>query len=57
MYADQVDLIQRIIKSKKAVLRLEGDMYRKDVTISKSQKAALEHVLTVWRGLKGNEPV
>lgn len=35
--SDQLDLIQRIIKSKKAVVRLQGSQYYKDVTITASQ--------------------
>jgi hypothetical protein len=52
--SEQVDLIQRIIESKSAVMRLNGSQYYKDVKISASQKAALQHVLTVFQGLGGD---
>jgi len=54
MTAEQVDLIQRIINSKSAVMRLNGSQYYKDVKISASQKAGLQHVLTVFQGLGGD---
>lgn len=49
----EVELIKSIIKSKKAVMRLEGSKYYKDVTISSTQKKALQRVLTVYAGLGG----
>ncbi len=49
----EVDLIKRIIKSKKAVMRIEGSKYYKDVTISSSQKKALGRILIVYAGLGG----
>lgn len=49
----EVELIKSIIKSKKAVMRLEGTKYYKDVTISATQKKALQRVLTVYAGLGG----
>lgn len=52
--SEQVDLIQRIIESKSAVMRLNGSKYYKDVKISATQKAALRHVLTVFQGLGGD---
>ena len=52
--SDQLDLIQRIIKSKKAVMRLQGSQYYKDVTITATQKAALQRVLIVFQGLGGD---
>lgn len=51
--ADNIEMIQKIIKSKKAVMRLEGSKYHKDVIISQAQKAALKNVLTVYQGLGG----
>ena len=52
--SEQVDLIQRIIKSKSAVMRLNGRQYYKDVKISATQKEALQRVLTVFQGLGGD---
>jgi hypothetical protein len=52
--SEQVDLIQRIINSKSAVMRLNGTQYYKDVKITATQKAALQHVLTVFQGLGGD---
>ncbi len=49
----EVALIKRIIKSKKAIMRLEGSQYYKDVTITSTQKKALGRVLTVYAGLGG----
>ena len=51
---DQLDLIQKIINSKSAVMRLNGTQYYKDVKITAMQKAALQHVLTVFQGLGGD---
>jgi len=50
---DNIEMIQKIIKSKKAVMRLEGSKYHKDVIISQAQKTALKNVLTVYQGLGG----
>lgn len=49
----EVELIKKIVKSKKAVMRIEGSKYYKDVTISSTQKKALGRVLTVYAGLGG----
>ena len=49
----EVELLRKIIKSKKAVMRIEGRQYYKDVTISTTQKKALGRVLTVYAGLGG----
>ena len=51
--ADNVEMIQKIVKSKKTVMRLEGRQYYKDVIISQAQKVALKNVLTVYEGLGG----
>lgn len=51
--AENIEMIQRIIESKKTVLRLEGTKYYKDVTITQTQKSALKNVLTVYQGLGG----
>jgi hypothetical protein len=50
---ENFEMIQKIIKSKKAVVRLEGSKYYKDVTITQAQKTALQNVLTVYQGLGG----
>jgi len=50
---ENIGMIQKIIKSKKTVVRLEGDKYYKDVTITQTQKTALKNVLTVYQGLGG----
>lgn len=52
--AENIEMIQKIIKSKKTVMRMEGDKYYKDVTISQAQKTALKNVLTVYQGLGGS---
>lgn len=51
--ADNIEMIQKIIKSKKTVVRLEGRQYYKDVTVTQAQKKALQNVLTVYQGLGG----
>ena len=51
--AENIEMIQKIITSKKTVLRLEGSKYYKDVKISQTQKSALKNVLTVYQGLGG----
>lgn len=49
----EIELVKKIIKSKKAVMRIEGSKYIKDVTISSAQKKAMERVLSVYAGLGG----
>ena len=49
---EELVIVKKIIKSKKAVMRMEGDKYYKDVTITSTQKRALKRVLTVYEGLK-----
>jgi hypothetical protein len=49
----QLDLIKKIATSKKAVMRIEGSKYYKDVTISSAQKKAISRVLTLYTGLGG----
>lgn len=51
--ADDIELVQKIMNSKKTVMRLEGSKYYKDVTISQAQKTAIKNVLTVYQGLGG----
>ena len=51
---ENIEMIQKIIDSKKTVLRLEGSKYYKDVTITQTQKSALRNVLTVYQGLGGS---
>jgi len=51
--SENIEMIQKIIKSKKTVMRLEGSQYHKDVTITQTQKTALKNVLTVFQGLGG----
>ena len=51
--AENIAMIQKIIKSKKTVMRLQGSQYNKDVTITQTQKTALQNVLTVYQGFGG----
>jgi hypothetical protein len=51
---DNVQMIQKIINSKKTIMRLNGRQYYKDVIISPAQKTALKNVLTVYQGLGGD---
>ena len=53
MKGSQVMLMKRIIASKKTVMRMEGSQYYKDVTISSTQKKAMQRVLTLYAGLGG----
>jgi hypothetical protein len=49
----QVMMLKRIIASKKTVMRIEGSQYYKDVTISSTQKKAMQRVLIAYAGLGG----
>jgi len=51
--SENLEMIQKIIKSKKTVVRLEGRQYYKDIIITQTQKTALKNVLTVFQGLGG----
>jgi len=50
---ENIELVQKIMNSKKTVMRLEGNKYYKDVTITQAQKTAIKNVLTVFQGLGG----
>jgi hypothetical protein len=49
-----VEMLLAISKSKKTVVRMVGDQYRKDVVISATQKRALSTMFTVYMGLGGS---
>lgn len=49
----EVEMLRLIVKSKKAVMRIEGSKYYKDVTLTSTQKKALGRVLTIYTGLGG----
>jgi hypothetical protein len=51
--SENIEMVEKIIASKKTVMRLEGRQYHKDVTISQTQKTALRNILTVYQGLGG----
>lgn len=51
--SENIELVQRIMNSKKTIMRLEGSKYYKDVTITAAQKTAIKNVLTVYQGLGG----
>lgn len=51
--SENIEMIQKIIESKKTVMRIEGNQYYKDVTITQTQKTALKNVLIVYQGLGG----
>ncbi len=50
---ENIELVQKIMNSKKTIMRLEGSEYYKDVTITEAQKTAIKNVLTVYQGLGG----
>jgi hypothetical protein len=50
---ENIELVQKIMNSKKTIMRLEGSEYYKDVTITQAQKTAIKNVLTVYQGLGG----
>lgn len=50
---ENIELVQKIMNSKKTIMRLEGSKYYKDVTISKAQKDAIRNVLIVYQGMGG----
>ncbi|WP_161627154.1 hypothetical protein [Paenibacillus alvei] len=45
-------MIRAIIKSKKTIIRHEGDTYYDDRTITKKEKAALQNVLDAYDALQ-----
>jgi hypothetical protein len=47
----EIELLKSIVKSKKAIMRIEGSKYYKDVTISSTQKNALGRVLILYEAL------
>ncbi|MCX6443042.1 MAG: hypothetical protein NTW43_02550 [Actinobacteria bacterium] len=51
--SENIELVQKIMNSKKTIMRLEGSKYYKDVTITAAQKTAIKNVLTVYQGLGG----
>jgi hypothetical protein len=50
---DDLKMIETVANSKKATLRLVGDKYRHDRTISATEKAALKSVLAAFHALRG----
>lgn len=52
-----LQMIQAIVASQEAVIRFNGRQYRKDKTITASQKAALQNVLNAYQALGGKLPV
>lgn len=52
--ADDLEMINAVIHSRKAVLRLEGDKYRNDRAITSREKAALQSVLNAFRAVGGS---
>jgi hypothetical protein len=51
----QVELLEKLANAKEAILRFEGQQYRKDVTLSAGDKQALREVLLAYRVLAGEE--
>jgi hypothetical protein len=49
-----LNMMRAISKSKKAVIRISGDQYQKDVVITTEQKKAISDVFTVYEGLGGD---
>lgn len=47
-------IIEKIIKSKKTIVRFEGDKYYLDKTITKSQKNAMKRVIQAYTALGGS---
>ena len=51
--SENIDMIKKIISSKKAVIRSEGKQYYKDRTITQTEKTALKNILITYFGLGG----
>jgi hypothetical protein len=48
----QVTILESLANAKEAVLRFEGQQYRKDVTLSSADKKAIREVLTAYRAMR-----
>lgn len=51
--ASDLQMIRAVIASKETVIRFNGRQYRKDVTITSAQRAALQNVLDAYTALGG----
>lgn len=53
---DDIEMIECVISSKRAVIRFEGNQYHKDINITPGQKQALKNVLAAYKALGGVIP-
>jgi hypothetical protein len=51
--SENVAMLQKIMNSKKTVMRMEGSQYYKDKTINDAQKSAIKNTFIVYQGLGG----
>lgn len=52
--ADDILLLRAIANSEKTLVRFQGDMYRKDMTISENDKASIRSILNAYDAYYGN---
>ena len=48
----EIEMLKKIINSKETIVRLNGDKYYSEFTVSVNDKVAMEQVLTAYDGLK-----
>jgi len=53
--SQDIEMVKAIIAAKSAVIRFNGRQYRKDRTITRTERAALQNVLDAYRTLGGKE--
>lgn len=51
--SENIQMLQKIMNSKKTVMRMEGTQYYKDKTITEAQKTAIKNTFTVFQGMGG----
>lgn len=51
VYSSWLETLANMATAKRADIKYDGDKYYKVVTVSKSQKAALKHVLQIYKGI------
>ena len=49
-----IEMLQKIMNSKKSVMRMEGTQYYKDKTITEAQKSAIRDAFVVFQGMGGS---
>jgi hypothetical protein len=52
--SENIEMLQKIMNSKKTVMRMEGTQYYKDKTITEAQKSAIRDTFVVFQGMGGS---